>query len=206
MLVNGILSPYDGVKADSWKDRTRALVEEHPLCSGEIVEVVTASWKAILNTRVGDKRYRIGVDIFPSPQIMAFFLHELIPLELQSRHPDLWRRDASADEKDVVYIPNDRYCFEVKASSSSANIFGNRSYAQPSLDRKKSKAGYYLAVNFEKFTPTDTKINKKPKITRIRMGWLDHTDWVGQKANTGQQARLTLAARDGKLLDLYPIS
>ena len=206
MLVDNIPSPYEGIEADSWKDRTRELIEKHPLCSDEIVDVVIASWEAILNTRIGAKGYRIGVDVFPSPQIMAFFLHELIPLELQSRHPGLWRRDASADEKDVVYIPDDRYCFEVKASSSSANIYGNRSYAQPSLDGKKNKAGYYLAVNFEKFISTDKKTDTNPRITKIRMGWLDHTDWVGQKASTGQQARLTLAARDGKLLDLYSIS
>ena len=196
------ISPYAGISEDRWRDRTLELIAEHPLSSDEIVEVVQVSWAGILDTRIGSEGYLIGHDVFPSPQIMAFFLHELIPLELQSRYPGMWRRDTAADEKDVVYIPDDRYCFEVKASSSKASIFGNRSYAQPSPASKKSKAGYYLAVNFQKFESPDVS----PEITRVSMGWLDHTDWIGQRANTGQQARLAPMARRHKLLELYSIS
>ncbi len=156
----------------------------------------------ILNTRIGFGEYQIGVDIFPSPQIMAFLLHELIPLELQRRHPGIWRRDNSTDEKDVVHVPDDNYSFEIKASSSRNNIFGNRSYAQPSPVAKKHKAGYYLAVNFEKFTDETAS----PRVTKIRMGWLDHTDWIGQRASTGQQARLNIIARNNKLLELFSVS
>ena len=61
----------------------------------------------------------------------------------------------------------------------------------------KSKSGYYLAINFDKLSESN------PKIRLIRMGWLDHTDWQAQKSETGQQASLTKAARDGKLLTLY---
>lgn len=133
---------------------------------------------------------------------MAFFLHELISLELGRLHPGVWRRDSTSVEKDVVHIPDDTYSFEIKASSSPNSIYANRSYAQPSPTSKKHKAGYYLAVNFEKFSQSKTN----PKITRVRMGWLDHTDWIGQRAPTGQQARLNISARDNKLLDLYPSS
>jgi hypothetical protein len=37
----------------------------------------------------------------------------------------------------------------------------------------------------------------------IRFGWLDHSDWMGQKAATGQQARLDPFAEKSKLAILY---
>jgi hypothetical protein len=64
---------------------------------------------------------------------------------------------------------------------------------------KKSKSGYYLAINFAKFTATKTK----PAITKVRFGWLDLTDWVGQNAASGQQARLELSADRFKLLEIH---
>ena len=197
-----ITSPYDGLPVEKWKDKTHELVTEHPLDNAELVQIVTESWFGILNTRIGAGDHQIGVDVFPSPQIMAFLLHELIPLELGRLYPGVWRRDNSLAEKDVVYILDDNYSFEIKASSRRNSIFANRSYAQPSSTSKKHKAGYYLAVNFEKFNQNNTS----PSITRIRMGWLDHTDWIGQRAPTGQQARLDISARDNKFVDLYPVS
>jgi hypothetical protein len=123
---------------------------------------------------------------------MGFFLHELIPLEIATLHPDEWTGERVASEKDIVYIPDDKYSIEVKTSSNPRRIFGNRSYAQGSTKAKKSKSGYYLAVNFEKFSKT----NKKPRILLIRFGWLDSSDWIGQTAATGQQAHLTRDAEN----------
>ena len=201
-LAEQEMSPYEGLVEDLWIRKTEELIDRHPLKMNELVQVVIGCWDGILNTRLGTGRYQIGHDIFPTPQIMAFLLHELIPLELAGHHPDIWRRDNSSDEKDVVYTPDDQYSFEIKASSSRTGIFANRSYAQPSSNAKKHKAGYYLAVNFEKFRG----VHVKPRITWIRMGWLDHTDWIAQRAATGQQARLDLRARDNKLLQLYKAS
>lgn len=201
-LAEQEMSPYEGLDEDLWIHKARDLVDRHPLNMNELVQVVIDCWEGILDTRLGTGRYQIGHDIFPTPQIMAFLLHELIPLELARRHPGTWRRDNSSDEKDVVYTPDDRYSFEIKASSSRTGIFANRSYAQPSPNAKKHKAGYYLAVNFEKFEG----MHIKPRITWIRMGWLDHTDWIAQRSATGQQARLDIRARDNKLLQLYRAS
>ena len=201
-MISQSASPYEGLSENRWQNKTRELIDEHPLSEEDIVDAVIVSWDNILDTRIGSGGYQIGTDIFPSPQIMAFLLHELIPLELQRRYPNEWRRDNSSSEKDVVYVPDDAYSFEIKASSSRNNIFGNRSYAQPSPVSKKHKAGYYLAVNFEKFTSETVR----PRVTKIRMGWLDNTDWIGQRANTGQQARLNISARDNKLLQLFSIS
>ena len=194
-------SPYDGIDPKDWEDKTKELLEKYPVSKDEIIQVTLKAWNDIFASSFGSKPFKIGVDIFPSPQIMAFLLHELIPLELQSRYPKSWRRDTSGNEKDLVHLPNDNFSTEIKASSSATGIFGNRSYAQPGPNAKKAKSGYLLAVNFEKFSSDKTK----PEIRLIRLGWLDHTDWIGQSAQTGQQARLNRDVRAKKMTTLYDL-
>ncbi len=191
-------SPYDGKAVTEWARVTRRLVRGHPLQTDEIVDVVLAAWESIFGFKIGAK-FEIGRDIFPKPQIIGFFLHELIPLEFTALHPDEWRGEEVGSDKDIVYIPDDKYSIEVKTSSNPRHIFGNRSYAQGSTQGKKSKSGYYLAVNFEKFSKT----SKKPRILLIRFGWLDSSDWRGQVAATGQQASLTKEAEGEKLITIY---
>ena len=174
-------SPYRGLPATRWVRKTEQLLAAYPLDAKEIVEVVLSSWDAIFESKIGPHSFRIGEHLFPKPQIMGFLLHELIPLEFSARYPKLWRGDESSSEKDLVYIPKPEFSLEIKTSSHKRQVFGNRSFAQPSTDSKKNKAGYYLAVNFEAFAKT----HAKPHIRRIRFGWLDHDDWVGQKAATG---------------------
>jgi len=123
-------SPYFGVKASQWPAVTKKLVRGHPLSSSEIVEITLGVWKDIFASGIGKKPFRIGVDIFPKPQIMGFLLHELIPLELACRHPASWRGDVRSTEKDLVYVPDDRFSVEIKTSSHKTRVFGNRSYAQ----------------------------------------------------------------------------
>jgi len=146
--------------------------------------------------------------LFPKPQIMGFFLHELIPSELGRRFPGVWREDRAKDEKDLVYQPDPAFSAEIKTSSHPSRIFGNRSYAQTGASnrRTKQKSGYYTAVNFEPFVykpdgQPDT--TRRPDILRIRFGWLDHSDWTGQQSQTGQQSTLSSAVENGKLLTLY---
>lgn len=195
-----MVGPYDGLDPDQWLQKTEALIESHPLSADELVDVVLTSWKAIFESRLGGK-FRIGHEINPKPQIMGFLLHELIPLELQSRFAGLWRPEKTKDDKDIVYVPDDTFSIELKTSSHKSQIFGNRSYAQAPSENGKSKNGFYLAVNFEKFGP-----NALPSIRLIRFGWLDHTDWIGQKAATGQQARLGPETDRYKLLKIYSSS
>jgi len=143
---------------------------------------------------LGTKGFKIGVNIFPKPQIMGFLLHELVPLELSVRYPKLWRTEETSEDKDIVFIPDDIFSIELKTSSSPRRIFGNRSYAQDSTKGKKEKTGYYLAINFHKFIEKKTR----PKIKLIRFGW------IGQKAATGQQSRLPTEVENSKLLEIYP--
>lgn len=194
------VSPYADSAKERWPVITKQLLDEHPLRANEIVDVVLQAWKDIFDSKLGPKEFKIGRDIFPKPQIMAFLLHELIPLEFASRYPKKWRRDLSGADKDLVYISNDRFSVEIKTSSSARGIFGNRSYAQPTTGDKKSKAGYYLAVNFESCNEQNVKL---PMIRLIRFGWFDHGDWIGQAAASGQQAHPTTDARKCKLSTLY---
>jgi hypothetical protein len=196
------LSPYNNVAETKWLSKTKQLVQVHPLKATELVNVVLQSWNGIFESKLGPNGFQIGKHIFPKPQIMGFLLHELIPLEFAARYPKLWRGEQSSSDKDLVYIPNAKYSVEIKTSSDRKNIYGNRSYAQESESiGKKAKSGYYLQVNFGKFS----KATPKPEILLIKFGWIDHTDWIGQAASTGQQARLASATANNKLLTIYLI-
>lgn len=192
-------SPYKDVPKHRWGDKTDELIESYPLKMSELIDVVRKSWKDVFASKIGSKGFQIGKDIYPKPQIIAFFLHELIPLELAARYPGVWRREEAAADKDVVYVPDISFSMEIKTSSHPTQIFGNRSFAQQTTAAKKSKSGFYLAVNFEK----SIKNSKAARLRRVRFGWLDHADWQGQAASTGQQARLSSDVERGKLKLLF---
>ncbi len=195
-------SPFEGLASENWPAKTAELLDEFPLSGDEIIAPVLEAWDSIFESRIGRHGIQIGKDIFPTPQIMASYLHELIPLEFAAIYPGQWRADESSDEKDLVYIPDQRFSAEIKTSSSPRGIYGNRSYAQKPTSSKKSKNGYYIAVNFHKFDKGSSE-DQRPGIRRIRFGWLDHTDWRGQAKNTGQQASLFPESEKGKLIVLY---
>jgi ScaI restriction endonuclease len=192
-------SPFANIPPEGWLRKAKKIVATHPLKAPEIVEVVLGCWQAIFRSRIGG--FRIGKDITPKPQIMGFLLHELIPLEFARRYPSVWSGESLASDKDLVYLPDPDFSIEIKTSSHGSQIFGNRSYAQAGA-AKKSKSGFYLAINFEPFR----KMAKSPKIARIRFGWLDSSDWIGQRAQTGQQARLSRDVERGKLVTLFNAS
>lgn len=193
-----MLSPYLNKNKKTWARITKQLVDKHPL-KDKIVEVVLQSWEDIFNSKMG--RFSIGKEIFPSPQIMSFFLHELIAHNLSLEFPDTYKVGEKKNEKDIHNIKDPSMGIEIKGSSNPTQIFANRSYAQPSSDsEEKDKNGYYIAVNFEKFNSSKTN---KPRITKIRFGYLEHSDWIAQKAATGQQARLSPDAYQYKLIELY---
>ncbi len=168
---------------------------------------VLEAWDSIFASSFGG--FQIGVDIFPKPQAMGLFLHELTPLILTRKYPARWRDGRKKGEKDLIYIPDSTYSTEIKTSSHPTKIFGNRSYAQKGSNNRsvKSKSGYYIAVNFEPFTYTNGEPDAAvhPRIVRIRMGWLDHADWIGQTAASGQQANLSTEVETGKLLTFYQV-
>lgn len=192
-------SPYLGHPVHEWDAITQQLIDEHPLSEEEIVDVVLEAWESIKKTKIGGK-LQIGVDVLPSPQITGNYLHLLIAAILADQYPNIWRGEADKSDKDVVCIDDDFYSFEIKTSSQNS-IYGNRSYGQRNSDNNSGKAkfGYYLAINFEKFTDT----NRDPDIKRIKFGWIDHSDWHAQAAATGQNSTLDRDAWNHKMKLLY---
>jgi hypothetical protein len=108
-------------------------------------------------------------------------------------------RKWAARECDAVYVPTSDWSFEIKTSSSRSGIFGNRSYAQVGPVARKQRGSCFLAINFGKFGAKGTR----PEISLIRFGYLGPKDWVGQRAESGQKARLTKEARAYKLRIIY---
>lgn len=207
-------SPYNNQEENNWKKITEKLIDEHPLSKKQIVDAVLTSWKQIFQSKIGP--LSIGKQIFPTPQIMSNIIHELIPYNLAENVGSDYRVGITKTEKDIVYEPNAKYSVEVKASSSKNDIYANRSYAQPSLDSDtKDKNGFYIGVNFEKFQILEDGEYRKvqfdnkgniiyPKITQIKFGYLEHTDWIPQASAKGQQARLTKESKKFKLIKLHP--
>lgn len=193
------LTPYEYKPHSEWKAITEALIELHPLSSEEIISIVKKSWDQIFSSKIGGV-IQIGEDIALTPQMIGNFMHVLIAHNLSASAPKLWRKEAATNEKDIVFLPDDFFSFEIKCSSSKNDIYGNRSYGQQSGDssHKKSKDGFYLTVNF-----TKPVMGEKSHITKIKFGWLDHIDWIAQKAETGQQSRLRPETKKYKLLTLY---
>jgi len=182
---------------------TLRLVKEYPLGPTELVDAVLASWNGLAGSSIG--RARIGVDVFPTPQIVGAFLHELIPLDLRAANGLDWRGDMTASEKDIVYTPESRFSAEIKTSSHAKQIFGNRSFGQQgNAVGKKEKSGYYLAVNFTAWS-RDGSESATPGIKLIRFGWLDHVDWMAQDASTGQAATLPPLVENCQLLTLFEV-
>lgn len=192
-------SPYAKKKKSQWAAITANLVDQHPLDRKEIAGFVLGAWDGLFSSSIGKHGLKIGAHIFPKPQIVGALLHELIPAEVVATYPKQWRQEQNKQDKDIVCINDDKFSIELKTSSNSSQIFGNRSYAQRPSGQRKSKDGYYLAVNFEQIVPGKVA----PKILMIRFGWLDHTDWIGQAAATGQQARLAPKTYDLKFETLY---
>lgn len=192
------MTRYVDVPPERWHGVTEELIADHPLKVAYLAGVVVGAWDMILETKIAG-RFAIARDVKPKPQIMGFFLHEVIAFLVATDYPTEWRKEVGSADKDLVYIPDPRYSIEIKTSSNNTSIFGNRSYAQATQSEKKDKSGYYLAVNFDKFNDSD----KTPKIRLVRFGWIDHGDWIGQAAASGQQARLPRNVETGKLLTIY---
>jgi len=139
-------SPYLKKDKSKWKAITKKIIKKHPLDEDKLVKIVSSAWSDIFKTSIGRHNLKIGEHIFPKPQVIGALLHELIPAELAASSPKEWRGEVTADDKDIVYIPDDFYSIELKTSSNANHIFGNRSYAQKPTVGKKGKDGFYIAV------------------------------------------------------------
>lgn len=190
------MSLYSDLNVEAWDDVTEKLIRKFPLPMDEIVEVVCCSWKRLWQTQIGDEKLSFPLsEIDPPATVVGYMLEKLIAKELNNRYPNLWRGYKNDSDKDIVFIPDNNFSFEIKTSGQRGiKIFGNRSYGQKLQDNskaKKDKSGYYLTVNFYKTT-----------LNLIRFGWIDAEDWKAQAASTGQMASLSNEVYDHKLKSL----
>lgn len=191
-------SPYFGIKPELWSSVTRSLLMSHPLNVDDVVDAVLSAWNGIFTSKIGHQQLKIGQELKPAPQIMGFLLHELVPFELAAKYPRKWKTGVGAGEKDLVFHGEPGYSIEIKTSSHPTSIFGNRSYGQQGVnDEKKSKDGFYIAINFDKWEVSS------PNVSLIRWGWLDHADWSAQASASGQQANLPAVVENNQLLTLF---
>ena len=188
-------SPYENIKEEDYLKKTQYLVNKHPL-KDIIVDMCLNTWSSILNGKINTYLNLYIKEMNLTPQSVATLFHDVLPEYIQRENKD-WRKEKSNSEKDIVCISNDYFSTEIKISSSKDNIYGNRSYAQESTKGKKSKNGYYLAINIDKLNI------KNPQVRLIRLGWLDHTDWISQTTSTGQQSSLSLIAKNNKFITFY---
>lgn len=201
MNEENIWYPYDGLPEEEWENVTRKLIKEFPLSMDLIADLVLESWDEIFTLTNKKEDFIIGKTVFPKPQMMGFFLEEIFTQKIHKLNPEVWFADRTGYSKDLENIVEPRYSVEIKTSSSPKNIYGNRSYGQKGDSAKKSKDGYYLAINFEKFDKKD--LFKRPQIKMIRFGYLNYYDWNSQKSSTGQQARIFSNVERVKLLPIY---
>ena len=85
-------SPYKGSNIGDWESITREILEAHPINTEEFVQIALSSWNKIFKTKIGGE-LQIGVDVFPTPQILGNYLHLLIATALEKAHPTIWRRE-----------------------------------------------------------------------------------------------------------------
>jgi hypothetical protein len=191
-------SPYKGVDEADWPKVTNKLVAGFPLQPMQLIEVVNQAWNDIYASSFGDTDLKIGESIFLPAQATGVIMEKLIAVRLEQLDP-LWRGGITKTEKDIVRTDDDHFSFEIKTSSSKSGLYGNRSTGHRSDNRTKVRAGYYLVVNYKlpKEDDTDRFIQK------IRFGWIDDEDWVGQAKPTGQQASIGAKLARLKLQTLY---
>ena len=188
-------SPYFNKPKQEWLEITSKLVDNHPI-TNKLCDMCFKTWESILNGKINSYLNLTIKDMTLSPQAVSILFHDILP-EYIERQLVGWKKGTEVNEKDVTNISNEQYSFEIKISSSKNSIFGNRSYGQITNNSKKSKDGYYLAINIDKLSVDN------PQVKIIKFGWIDHNDWISQKASTGQQARLNKEVINLKFKTLY---
>ena len=193
------ISPYLDYPEDEWPAITRDLVENFPLSQEEIVKTVLDAWDDFYSSSFGNGNLTIGTDIFLPAQATGVILEKLIASILENKYPDTWKGGYEKTHKDIINLKDDQFSFEIKTSSSPSGLYGNRSTGYRSDNSRKRRTGYYLVINY--LLPKEEDTNKK--VRKIRFGWIDDDDWVGQKQASGQQASIGAHLAKLKLITLF---
>jgi hypothetical protein len=191
------LSPYKDRDMSEWELITDKLVREFPLNQDLLVSITELAWKDIFSLRIGESDLIIGQNIYLPAQAIGVILENLIAFHL-SKLDNRWKGGEAKNDKDIVCSFDNCYSFEIKTSSSKNGIYGNRSTGFLSQNRTKNRTGYYLIINYKIPKKNDTT----SKLWKIRFGWIDDEDWVGQTSESGQQASISADLAKLKLVTL----
>ena len=105
------------------KPEIQQLIDQHPLKS-TLATVVLQAWDIILDSKIGD--FRIGKDIFPEPQIMGFFLHDVIALLLEKQFSDEYCLGNPKTQKDIHNLQNEiLFCPSLQFAASTLYVLQN---------------------------------------------------------------------------------
>ena len=71
-----MVSPYASIPVEKWADKTKELIEEHPLKPNVIREVALKSWQLLWQTKIGEEDTYLSLAEIDPPAIMVgyFFL------------------------------------------------------------------------------------------------------------------------------------
>ncbi|WP_107668267.1 ScaI family restriction endonuclease [Cyanothece sp. BG0011] len=192
-----LTSPYSDRPEKEWLHITQQLVDKFPLSKDDLINLVESAWEELFSSSFGNSQLKIGQDIFLPAQATGMILEKLIAVILTNTYSE-WRGGKAKQEKDIICINNDRYSFEIKTSSSKNGLYGNRSTGHRSSDRTKYRTGYYLVINYK--LPKEEDLSRQ--LWKIRFGWIDDEDWLGQNKPTGQQASIGAKLARLKLITL----
>ena len=153
------------------------------VASGMLISAIQKSWTTLWTTRIGPLPLRV---VQLDAQVVGKIFQELMIYELHSRD-SRWRApDAPRHprDKDFVFTPDASQSFELKmcGQSGSRAVFGNRCSAPPHVSlhpEAKSRDGWLLTINY-----TGERLNL------VRFGHVLGTDWIGQRAASGNSSRL----------------
>ena len=162
-----------------------------PLEPSEIRELVEESLLDVFESPYGSMELWNGTDIFLTGQAIGNLFQVFFTKRLVRLYPYTWREGCQRDEMDVVCIPKPEYSFEIKTSSSKSGIYGNRSYTKHGDMMHKVRGGWLLAVNYKRPTPASPHW----KIHKIRFGYVDCSEWRGQRTDTGQASSVSPIAK-----------
>ncbi len=172
---------------------TQHKVDQFPIAMDVLKGLVLEAGHILLQENLFGKTLKEVIDAAPNK---GSFIGQLFPFALNKllveRYPTIFRPEEHLYEKDVVCIIDRSYDFEIKVSTSSENIVGNKSYA--SDGGYKDKSSFYLAVNFNRDTYA---------VDLIRFGWLDITDWSINDSANGQGSRVKTLPLRSKMITIY---
>ena len=150
-------SPYYGLFSREVGGENPRTLEEYPIAPEDVVQVVLRSWSAIFESTLGDG-FRIGVHIFPTPQIMGtLLLTSLSLLEIEAHTEGRWRACAlrprrTSSTSRMIDSPR-----RLRLIRSEPHLCQSKLRLESDSPGKKGKSGYYIAVNFDKWPVIETR-------------------------------------------------